>query len=84
LKKFKPKWILAEVTFSWIKIFNSPLFFHLFFHATLRRCQTTNKGCGFCGWVKSELKQGLDLVSAEENKVHEKGEVYNLAEAKVK
>jgi hypothetical protein len=34
--------------------------------------------------VKSELKQGLDLVSAEENKVHEKGEVYNLAEAKVK
>jgi hypothetical protein len=49
----------------------------------MRRCQTTNKGCGFCGWVKSE-KQGLDLVSAEVNKVHEKGEIYNLAEAEVK
>jgi hypothetical protein len=50
----------------------------------MRRCQTTNKGRGFCGWVKSELKQGLDLVSAEVNKVHEKGEIYNLAEAGVK
>jgi hypothetical protein len=30
------------------------------------------------------MKQGLDLVSAEVNKVHEKGEIYNLAEAVVK
>jgi hypothetical protein len=50
----------------------------------MRRCQTTNKGRGFCGWVKLELKQGLDLVSAEVNKVHEKGEIYNFAEAVVK
>jgi hypothetical protein len=50
----------------------------------MQRCQTTNKGRGFCGWVKSELKQGLDLVSAEVNKVHVKGEIYNLAEAEVK
>ena len=49
----------------------------------MRRFQTTNKGRGFCGWVKSELKQGLDLVSAEVNKVHEKGEIYNLTEAEV-
>jgi hypothetical protein len=49
----------------------------------MQRCQTTNKGRGFCGWVKSELKQGLDLVSAEVNKVHVKGEIYNLAEAEV-
>jgi hypothetical protein len=41
----------------------------------MRRCQTTNKGRGFYGWVKSELKQGLDLVSAEVNKVHEKGDI---------
>jgi hypothetical protein len=50
----------------------------------MRRCQTTNKGRCICGWVKLELKQGLDLVSAEVNKVHEKGEIYNLAEAEVK
>jgi hypothetical protein len=50
----------------------------------MRRCQTTNKGRGFRGWGKSELKQGLDLVSVEVNKVHEKGEIYNLAEAEVK
>jgi hypothetical protein len=50
----------------------------------MRRCQTTNKGRGFCGWVKSELKQGLGLVPAEVNKVHVKGENYNLAEAEVK
>ena len=30
------------------------------------------------------IKQGLDLVSAEVNKVHEKGEMYNFAEAVVK
>jgi hypothetical protein len=31
-------------------------------------------GVAFCGFVKLELKQGLDLVPAEVNKVHVKGE----------
>jgi hypothetical protein len=34
--------------------------------------------------VKLELKQGLDLVPAEVNKEHVKGENSNLAEAEVK
>jgi|688.fasta_scaffold167756_2 hypothetical protein len=50
----------------------------------MQRCQTTNKGRGFCGWVKVELKHGLDLDPAEVNKVHVKGENNNLAEAEIK
>ena len=50
----------------------------------MRRCQTTKKGRGFCGWVKLELKSWLELVSAEVNKVHVKSEIYNLAEEEVK
>jgi hypothetical protein len=49
----------------------------------MRRCQTTNKGRGFYGWVKLELKQGLDLVPAEQGLVVELKQGLDLVPAEV-